>query len=93
MEAYTNHIPECRKWGDVAISKARDCDVAESVDRLDCVICLENERNVLVHSCNHLCMCTSCAEKETECPICRPPMLEMGLHEFLFREEQKRDPF
>lgn len=44
------------------------------IERLQCSICLENEKNVKLLPCNHLCVCISCARRLYEtpkCPICR----------------------
>jgi len=37
----------------------------------ECVVCLEGEKVVLFSSCLHLVCCKSCAEKLTNCPMCR----------------------
>jgi hypothetical protein len=38
-----------------------------------CVICLNQERNLLFMPCNHLCSCTECGLNPTirACPLCR----------------------
>lgn len=42
-----------------------------------CVICLTDNRNVLLLPCRHLCLCGTCAEnlkyQSANCPICRIP--------------------
>ncbi|CAF0847175.1 unnamed protein product [Adineta ricciae] len=42
-----------------------------------CVICLTDNRNVLLLPCRHFCLCGSCAEnlkfQSANCPICRIP--------------------
>eukprot|EP00051_Salpingoeca_urceolata_P032525 m.16171 g.16171 ORF g.16171 m.16171 type:complete len:497 (+) comp5174_c1_seq1:152-1642(+) len=61
-------------------------DGANDEDRL-CVICLTNERELMVKPCNHLCMCLTCAElmnkhadeqtagvQYSKCPVCRTPV-------------------
>ncbi len=40
--------------------------------KLECVICLSNERSYLITPCNHLCCCATCAGQiQDHCPICR----------------------
>jgi hypothetical protein len=40
-----------------------------------CVICLTEERSVVVVPCGHYCMCSSCAKHiGTRCPLCRGPV-------------------
>ena len=36
-----------------------------------CVICLENQRNVVILPCAHLCGCRRCLLQVPHCPICR----------------------
>jgi len=42
-----------------------------------CVICLTDQRHVLLLPCRHLCLCNICAEnlkfQSANCPICRIP--------------------
>ena len=43
---------------------------------LTCVICMENDRNILFEPCHHLCCCSSCIGQMIDrsnfnCPICR----------------------
>jgi len=40
-------------------------------DANNCVICLSCKKNVLLLPCKHLCICTSCSPKATDCPLCR----------------------
>jgi len=41
----------------------------------DCIICMENEYDVVMVPCGHYCMCHECADKilgsTSKCPICR----------------------
>ena len=39
----------------------------------ECVICLENETNILFCNCGHLCVCEKCIEikRLTKCPVCK----------------------
>lgn len=39
-----------------------------------CVICLENEKNILFQPCCHLSTCPSCSVYFNTCPICRVPV-------------------
>ena len=47
-------------------------------DAAECVICLTEEKEVVVFPCRHMCMCMSCAEalpsQNNNCPICRRPV-------------------
>lgn len=37
-----------------------------------CTVCLENEKNILLEPCNHVCLCENCAAQiDKLCPICR----------------------
>ena len=38
-----------------------------------CVICLENEPNILFNDCNHICTCLECEKikPSVKCPYCR----------------------
>lgn len=44
------------------------------VDR-DCVVCLEDGiQLVVLLPCGHVCVCRTCSEKLTHCPLCREPI-------------------
>ena len=40
-----------------------------------CVVCLEEEKEVLLLPCSHLCLCSACAQSimasTKQCPVCR----------------------
>lgn len=38
---------------------------------LDCVVCLEAPREVLLYPCRHVCCCQACADRLQRCPMCR----------------------
>ncbi|KAH8400448.1 hypothetical protein KR222_000011, partial [Zaprionus bogoriensis] len=46
-------------------------------NRMECVICLERSRNIVLLPCRHLCLCRhcsqrlQCAEEAVRCPVCR----------------------
>lgn len=46
-------------------------------DSSECVICLTDEKEVVVYPCRHMCMCITCAEalpsQNNKCPMCRRP--------------------
>jgi len=37
----------------------------------DCVICLDQPKEIMLIPCNHMCVCSKCSQKVTICPICR----------------------
>ena len=41
---------------------------------LECVVCKENKKNIILKPCNHMAMCKTCSEKVTSCPLCREPI-------------------
>lgn len=44
-----------------------------------CCICMEARRNVVFLLCGHMCACRACADKVSECPVCRAAPL--GVHD------------
>lgn len=42
-------------------------------DRLipKCTVCLTNNCTTVLIPCGHVCMCTSCSNNITQCPLCR----------------------
>ena len=40
------------------------------IDKSLCVICLDNTRELVLKPCNHYCLCSSCSNGLTECPLC-----------------------
>lgn len=45
-------------------------------DRDLCKICLENELDILVMPCKHLCLCAVCSANLEKCPMCRTHITE-----------------
>lgn len=43
----------------------------DAPEELQCIVCLSAYRKVLLHPCNHLCLCESCMKNLTNCPVCR----------------------
>lgn len=47
-----------------------------TIDENFCVVCLSNKKCILLHTCNHVCLCESCLsgvikDKKIDCPMCR----------------------
>ena len=44
-------------------------------DKLACVICMENQKQILFYDCKHVCVCQDCMvglfKSSQECPICK----------------------
>ena len=38
---------------------------------VNCVICLDKEKTILLRPCNHLCLCERCEATVQTCPLCR----------------------
>ena len=51
--------------------------VIEIPDSLECIICMENLKEVMLEPCGHVCICRACAERlrlpsgRVKCPVCR----------------------
>lgn len=41
-----------------------------------CVMCLENDRNVVFLNCRHCVSCQTCSVRIDDCPVCRKPIFE-----------------
>lgn len=53
-------------------------NTAQQSDR-ECVVCLDNPKEVVVQDCNHLCLCETChemykSERDPRCPMCSKPI-------------------
>lgn len=40
-------------------------------DNRQCVVCMNNERDVVLLECGHVCVCSSCVSQLNLCPMCR----------------------
>ena len=52
----------------------------EQNESTTCVVCQVKEREISITPCNHLCVCTGCANFDKfngKCPICRQPVTGM----------------
>lgn len=60
------------------IGNSTESEMDESDQGKECVICLSEPRDTIVHPCRHMCMCSGCAEvlrfQTNRCPICRQPV-------------------
>lgn len=58
--------------------ESQDESLEEEVTRLreskQCKICMENDVSAVFLYCGHVISCLSCAEKVTDCPLCRQPI-------------------
>lgn len=45
-------------------------------DRALCVVCYTGHKEIVFYPCKHKSVCSACAEKLTECPICRKPIAD-----------------
>ena len=52
-------------------------DVVEVPDSLECIVCMENPKEIMMEQCGHVCICRQCAETmrlptgRVKCPVCR----------------------
>ncbi|KAJ1395950.1 Zinc finger, RING-type [Sesbania bispinosa] len=60
------------------IGNSVESDLEENDQGKECVICLSEPRDTIVHPCRHMCMCSGCAKvlrfQTNRCPICRQPV-------------------
>ncbi|TKY62155.1 E3 ubiquitin-protein ligase LOG2 [Spatholobus suberectus] len=60
------------------IGNSTETDLDENDQGKECVICLSEPRDTIVHPCRHMCMCSGCAKvlrfQTNRCPICRQPV-------------------
>mmetsp|Transcript_26933 Transcript_26933/g.50309 ORF Transcript_26933/g.50309 Transcript_26933/m.50309 type:complete len:405 (-) Transcript_26933:137-1351(-) len=65
--------PDSTEEGDSSPAPIDNLDT----DTSECVICLTDEKEVVVYPCRHMCMCITCAEalpsQGNKCPMCRRP--------------------
>ena len=56
-------------------AQAQD-ELEEAVDELNCIICMDKRKAILLLPCTHLNMCETCAQALPEqiCPTCRAPI-------------------
>lgn len=41
------------------------------IDNKECVVCFEREKDTLFLPCKHMQVCGVCADRHSECPVCR----------------------
>lgn len=60
------------------IGNSVESDLDDNDQGKECVICLSEPRDTIVHPCRHMCMCSGCAKvlrfQTNRCPICRQPI-------------------
>ena len=69
----SNQIVQCEQPSQESLRHPR-------ADLWLCVVCMEQEKKVLLLPCKHLCMCKPCADKivagSAQCPVCRERILD-----------------
>jgi len=45
--------------------------ITNSKGNPDCVICMENPKEILINPCKHFCLCLVCSDRVTNCPLCK----------------------
>lgn len=72
---------------------ARDQSGVEKLHVADeCVVCFDDKPNVNLEPCNHVCLCSECAELTiTACPLCRSPI--RAKHKLLKAVLSKQTPY
>jgi hypothetical protein len=46
-------------------------ETRQLLEKPKCVVCEDRVRTHLFPNCGHLCLCEKCAEKFTQCPVCK----------------------
>jgi len=64
--------PQCRP---LPVSWDKGLQVA-TLRVMHCSVCLENERNVVLMPCRHLCCCSVCSRQLALCPVCKAVISE-----------------
>jgi hypothetical protein len=45
--------------------------VYEDEGQKECIICMDQEHDVVIAPCGHYCLCNGCATRVKNCPLCR----------------------
>jgi hypothetical protein len=67
----SDHTQILRSLGFTHSSWAELYNQKESSSEKPCIICFENQINVILLPCAHLALCSRCAKNLMNCPICR----------------------
>eukprot|EP00924_Labyrinthula_sp_SR-Ha-C_P013572 maker-scaffold_5-snap-gene-7.3-mRNA-1 protein AED:0.00 eAED:0.00 QI:87/1/1/1/1/1/2/44/275 len=71
-----------KKWfGDEEKIENRNREEGDDLENKNCVICLENSKDVVLNPCLHKCLCSSCSiqlqkQANPQCPLCRRLVFE-----------------
>lgn len=52
------------------VSKVEKRENPEIPDELKCISCKSAYKKILLHPCNHLCICENCMKYMKKCPVC-----------------------
>lgn len=79
----TKKVPTKEEKRDAERAKWIECDKPASCDDMTCIICITNQRCILLDPCNHLVLCGTCAlaftqKNDVECPVCRRKIRDMS---------------
>lgn len=71
-KSITELLKDVYKIQDERIRKSTNNALSVDIDNKKCcIICLENERNIVFMPCKHLMCCYECSVNFTKCPTCR----------------------
>jgi hypothetical protein len=66
-------IPEIKPKQEATAAEVK---IEESSSNIECVVCLERQKRVMLNPCKHLCCCKECSKKVDTCPLCRKKVEE-----------------
>jgi hypothetical protein len=64
----THHRPESSA---PPLEEMGEVGNVRSILVVECVVCMDEKCEIILVSCGHMCCCIRCAEKVTDCPMCR----------------------
>ena len=63
---------------DMDTLKETTTEAMNSRKEKECVVCMDTDRDCVLHPCHHLCTCINCGKlllkRQDACPICRRPI-------------------
>ena len=63
------------------VEERKSCLIANALNKTSdeqkmCVVCLDQEKSVLLLPCRHVCVCKVCSRQVDSCPVCRAQIVD-----------------
>ena len=50
--------------------------MSQRQEKAQCVVCMSKPKSIVFYPCKHKCVCETCSQRMSQCPICRAKIVD-----------------